>query len=159
MRDMSRAIIVLPVPGLPENTMCSDMSTVFRPFCLRRLYTVTMLIRLLTSRLTPSRPISSLSSAFKSSMFSGGVSSSASGCAAGAWAGAADGAGEDPLTEPCFGAGSAGFLGAGGPQMSSARFFRLLLTSVLITSIWVRMISSRLSIYNLQYKGYFHLTK
>lgn len=34
---MSRATVVLPVPGLPMNTMCRDMGGTGRPFSLRRV--------------------------------------------------------------------------------------------------------------------------
>ena len=123
---------------------------------------VTVLMRLLTSRLTPFRPISSLSSFFRSSMFSGGVSSSAacwasaglaSAAGAGPWCPAASAA--RALCRRLFGAGM-GDLGVGTPHMSSAMLLRLLLTSVLIRSIWVRMISSRLSmivLLSIRFKG------
>ena len=152
MRAIIRAIVVLPVPGLPEKTICSDMSTDFRPCSLRSLCTVTMLIRLLTSRLTPSRPISAFSSAFRSSMFSTGSGS----CTTFSWVGV--------FSAVCFGAStfSGTFFGgltlpcasfapepeagcAGAPQKSSATRRMLFCISVSMTSSCVRMISSRLS--------------
>ena len=84
-------------------------------------------------------------------MSSGGVSSSAA-CWASAGLASAVGVGALPGTFGVFGPPTgpsgdfgAGDLGVGVPHRSSAMFLRLLLTSVLIRSIWVCMISSRLS--------------
>ncbi len=68
--------MVLPVPGLPEKTMCSDRSGVGRPCSFRALQISIQLIRLSTSLLMVSKPIYPWSSFFKSSMLSAGVSSS-----------------------------------------------------------------------------------
>ena len=57
MRAIMRAIMVLPVPGLPVNTRCRLISTVGRSCCLRIWYTVTRLIRSLTSAFTCSSPM------------------------------------------------------------------------------------------------------
>ena len=57
MRLMSRATMVLPVPGLPENTICSAKSGVGRPCSFRALQISIQLIRLSTSSLIRSSPI------------------------------------------------------------------------------------------------------
>jgi hypothetical protein len=95
-------------------------------------------------------------------MFSGGVSSSVACWASEGFASVA-GVGALPGTFGVFvsymgflGDFGAGDLGFGVPQKSSAMLLRLLLTSVLIRSIWVCMISSRLSmivLLSVDYKG------
>ncbi len=71
---MRRATVVLPVPGLPMNTMCSDIGGTGSSFSCRRRRTFIRFMRFLTSFLTSSSPTSASSCAIsssKSGFFSG----------------------------------------------------------------------------------------
>ena len=70
-----RATVVLPVPGLPRNTMCRLIGGTGRSFCARSLRTLTRLMRFLTSFFTLSSPTRDSSCAIRSSKsgFSGSL--------------------------------------------------------------------------------------
>ena len=69
MRATMRATVVLPVPGLPVNTMCSERGAAGSPCARRAASTFSLLTIFRISAFTPSRPTSASrsSSAFLSS--------------------------------------------------------------------------------------------
>ena len=75
MRAISRAIIVLPVPGFPEKIICSDSSACGRPFRARMRLTAIQLTSPRTCSLTEARPMYPSSSLSRSSKRSVGCSS------------------------------------------------------------------------------------
>ena len=62
MRAMMRAMVVLPVPGLPENTRWYDVGGTDKPRLLRTPWTLRKFRNVTISRLTPASPTSDLSS-------------------------------------------------------------------------------------------------